>query len=97
MEEIDKLLDLFKAGEVELMWQLSKSLDIDGVELWTKIYNEFKQKSNHLTVKAGCVHIFKHSDCYALFIKNNYSDEDYNSDLEPIIIRLIKYLDGELR
>ena len=97
MKKIDKLLDLFKAGEIELMWQLSKSINIDGVELWTRIYNEFKDHEGDLKIYNDW--LFYHYEnrdekdySYSLSNLSNYHD-----NLKSVILELIKYLDGELR
>lgn len=100
MNEINKLYRLYETGEVDLMWQLSKSLGINGIELWTNIYHKYKSDNGDLIIEDGNVYIFRYSTDYSFYIcepriKSDYHYINYwNSELKKVIKELIKYLNG---
>lgn len=76
MNELEKLYRLYESDNVELMWQLSKSLNIKGKDLIRLLYKKYKSSTGDL--------IFNKSDkkCY-LFYYNG--DNHYAVNVTPVV------------
>lgn len=96
MEDIDKLYKLYESDNFELMWQLSKSLNINGGKLIRLLYKKYKTDTEDLSfnkLNKRCHLFYYRSDNYYAVIVSSFSRGEltFNEAIEL----MVKLLDNE--
>lgn len=94
-EELDKLVELFRAGDIQLSIQICEGLDYDYVDVLRYVLGKsFHEKTNYLNITKNVTLWYWRKDNYYDLYDHSIHDDIFSDmkTLDEALTKLYKYL-----